>query len=54
MKNKETELSLEALTLLAGLDTELAAHQALTREDKELARLARREAVREAALAYGA
>ena len=54
MKNKETELSLEALTLLAGLDQELSAHEALTREDRELERLARREAQREARLAYGA
>jgi hypothetical protein len=54
MKNKETELSLEALALLTNLDNELSAHQALTREDRELARLARREAQREAQLAYGA
>jgi hypothetical protein len=54
MKNNQTELSLEALALLTNLETELSAHQALTREDRELERLARREAQREARLAYGA
>jgi hypothetical protein len=51
MKNKDT-FSQETLALLAELDAELKAHQSRSREDRELARQAYRDAQAEAALAY--
>jgi hypothetical protein len=52
MKNKET-LSLEILALIDAFDAELDAHRSSSREDRELARQARKDAAAEAALAYG-
>jgi len=52
MKNNET-LSLEILALIDAFDAELDAHRSSSREDRELARQARKDAAAEAALAYG-
>ena len=53
MKNKET-LSLEILALIDAFDAELDAHRSSSsREDRELAKLARREALAEARATYG-
>ena len=52
MKNKET-LSHEILALIDAFDAELDAHRSSSREDRELARQARKDAAAEAALAYG-
>jgi len=51
MKNKET-FSQDTLALLAELEADLKAHQARSREDRELVRQAYRDAQAEAALAY--
>ena len=52
MKNQET-LSHEILALIDAFDAELDAHRSSSREDRELARQARKDAAAEAALAYG-
>ena len=51
MKNTET-FSQETVALLAELEADLKAHQSRSREDRELARQAYRDAQAEAALAY--
>jgi hypothetical protein len=53
MKNNQTELSPEILALIDAFDAELDAHRSSSREDRELARQARKDAAAEAALAYG-
>ena len=52
MKNTE-KLSHEILALIDAFDAELDAHRSSSREDRELARQARKDAAAEAALAYG-
>jgi hypothetical protein len=52
MKNKET-LSHEILALIDAFDAELDAHRSSSREDRELAKMARREALAEARATYG-
>jgi hypothetical protein len=52
MKNKET-LAHESLALIDAFDAELDAHRSSSREDRELAKMARREALAEARATYG-
>jgi len=52
MKNKET-LSHEILALIEAFDAELDAHRSSSREDRELARQARKDAAAEARATYG-
>jgi hypothetical protein len=52
MSNQET-LSHEILALIDAFDAELDAHRSPSREDRELAKMARREALAEARATYG-